>query len=131
MKTTKLVIVACVVLACMGSSAFAANLSRGEAKADIEGIFQDIDPATTLLWKSIDIDAPVTPTMYDMVQLHVPQNAEVFLVRAAFTTKSGDERPTGRDYVSYYEFYADDDGDWHAVQTAHDGVYESDPYYMN
>ena len=115
----------------MVSPALAAGIDRDDAAALIEGQFRAIDSGTVLLWKGIDVGAPQAPTMYDKVQLHIPADADVYPVWAAFTARSGDpSRYQGRDYVSFYEFYQKA-GSWQAVQVATDGVSESDPYYMN
>jgi hypothetical protein len=109
----------------------AGDLTGAEAQAVIGNKFEMFDPTCVMLWKSLDIGTPEVPTTFDKVQLHVPANAEVFTVRAAFTTKWGTApRYQGRDYVSYYRFYDDDNGNWQAEQTAADDTYESGPYYM-
>jgi hypothetical protein len=119
------------MLLCMGSPVLANDLTDAEAQAVIGNKFEIFDPTCVMLWKSLDIGAAEIPTMFDKVQLHIPANTEVFMVRAAFTTKWGTApRYQGRDYVSYYRFYDDDNGNWQAEQTAADDTSESDPYYM-
>lgn len=105
---------------------------RANAQAIIENKFATIDPTYVLIWKSIDVGSPEVPTMYDKVQLEVPADVDVFMVRAAFTAQSGNgPRYDGRDYVSYYRVYDDHRGHWQAERSAEHGSYESDPYFIN